>query len=198
MTLALTGREAAFAQQVTQALKTHFTIHPEVWGTHPTGKRLRIDAIAVPHDRDQWARPDVALGIEFKAPTDRPSEKRDRKGNAKIISQCIDYSLVEWDGFGVQPIFFCPGFTEIRSWDQRDPFFGLSDGYSEGFEHGKGYLMAAVLGQNNVGELVHSHHLGWAFLINGRHRLWSQRLGIRTGGLGEARLNRLTRKVGSR
>lgn len=197
MTVATAGREAQLAQQVIAALHPHFTISTEVWGTHPTGKRLRIDAIAVPRDPCSWARPDIALGIEFKAPTDRPEERRDRKDNAKIISQCIDYSLVEWDGYGRQPIFFCPGFAEIREWDDRDPFLGADD-YRTGFRHGIGYMMAGVMGQNNVGELLHAGHLGWAFLMNGHHRIWSERIGPHAGGVGEGKRNKLTRSVGSR
>lgn len=192
------GREAQLVQHVCTALQSHFTIHHQVRGIHPSGKRLRIDAIAVPHDQHLWARTDIALGIEFKAITDRPEERRDRKENAKIISQCIDYSLTHWDGFGVQPIFFCPGFAEVRSaHDQHclsDPLLT----YQDGRKHGIGYMMAAILGQNNVGELAYSDHLGWAFLINGTHRLWSQRLGPYEAGLGEARQNKLLRKIGSR
>ena len=197
MTVATAGREALLAQQAFAALSPHFRIYPEVWGTHPTGKRLRIDAIAVPRDRELWARPDIALGIEFKAPTDRFEDRRDRKDNAKIISQCIDYSLVEWDGYGKQPIFFCPGFVEIRELQNRDHFLG-ADNYPEGFHHGIGYMMAALMGQNNVGELLQVEHLGWAFLINGHHRIWTERVGPLPGGVGEGKRNRLIRSVGSR
>lgn len=197
MTVAMAGLEAQLAQQVIAVLQPHFRIATEVLGTHPTGKRLRIDAMAVPRDPGSWARPDIALGIEFKAPTDRPEERRDRKDSAKIISQCIDYSLVEWDGFGRQPIFFCPGFAEIREWDDRDPFFGAHD-YRTGFRHGIGYMMAGVMGQNNVGELLHAGHLGWAFLMNGHHRIWSERMGPHAGGVGEGKRNKLMRSVGSR
>jgi hypothetical protein len=196
MTVATPGREAQLAQQVIAALHPHFTIATEVWGTHPTGKRLRIDAIAVPRDVALWARPDIALGIEFKAPTDRPDERRERKDNAKIISQCIDYSLVEWDGYGRQPIFFCPGFTETQE-DDADWFLEDWD-YNLGFKRGVGYMMAALMGQNNVGELKHSTHLGWVFLMNGHHRIWSERIGHRPGGVGEGKRNKLNRSVGSR
>jgi hypothetical protein len=197
MTVATAGREAVLAQQALAALDPHFLIYREVWGTHPTGKRLRIDAIAVPRDRERWARTDIALGIEFKAPTDRPEDRRDRKDNARIISQCIDYSLVEWDGYGKQPIFFCPGFVEIRELQERDHFLNANN-YSEGFRHGIGYMMAALMGQNNVGELLQVEHLGWAFLINGHHRIWTERVGPHPGGVGEGKRNRLIRSVGSR
>ena len=98
MTVATAGREAQLAQQVIAALHPHFTIATEVWGTHPTGKRLRIDAIAVPRDVALWARPDIALGIEFKAPTDRPEERRDRKDNAKM-RMCTRRSPMARNGF---------------------------------------------------------------------------------------------------
>jgi hypothetical protein len=191
MTTSVGGREAALAQQVLAALEPNFTIHTEAWGTHPTGKRLRIDAIAIPRQADDWARPDVALGIEFKAPSDRSNDRRERKDNAKIISQCIDYSLVSWDNFGLQPIFFCPGFTEIE--ETLDEFLFDQRDYNLGFKRGIGYMMAALMGQNNVGELKYSKHLGWAFLMNGHHRIWSERC-----GLGEGNRNKLTRSIGSR
>lgn len=194
MHLATASAEALLAERTLTSLSSHFLITEQVVGTHPTGKRLRIDAILRPRDPSPWSRSDIALGVEFKAPTDRPAERRDRKENCKIISQCIDYSLVDWDAFGQVPIFFCPGFAEIRSACDRDndPFFCDKD-YAEGFKHGIGFLMAGVMGQNNVGELVHSHHLGWAFLINGQHRIWSQKY-----GLGEGARNKLIRQVGSR
>jgi hypothetical protein len=196
MTALMPGREAQLAHQAINALQSNFTIATEVWGTHPTGKRLRIDAIAVPRDREHWARPNIALGIEFKAPTDRIQDRRERKDKAKIISQCIDYSLVEWDGYGRQPIFFCPGFAETQENDE-DWFLENWD-YNLGFKRGVGYMMAALMGQNNVGELKHSMHLGWVFLMNGHHRIWSERMGPRPGGVGEGKRNKLNRSIGSR
>jgi hypothetical protein len=194
MQLATAGAEALLAERTLTSLSSHFLITEQVIGTHPSGKRLRIDAILRPRDPSPWSRANIALGVEFKAPTDRDDERRDRKANAKIISQCIDYSLVEWDGFEQVPVFFCPGFAEITALRERNDLLSLqSTDYHEGFKHGVGFLMAAVMGQNNVGELVHSNHLGWAFLINGHHRIWSERY-----GLGEGKRNKLIRTVGSR
>ncbi len=182
--------EADFAEVVFAALEPHFDLSLEHWGTHPTGKRLRIDAIARPRNPEHWSRPDIALGIEIKMPcTDRAEGMRDRKTNAKIVSQCIDYSLVDWDGFGMIPIFFSPGFPEIGSLRARKQ----PTDYPEGFTHGIGYFMAAVMGQNNVGEFVHHPFLGWSFLINSQHRIWTERYGV-----GEAKVNKLIRSVGSR
>lgn len=138
----------------------------------------------------------MALGIEFKAPSDRQEERRDRKGNAKIISQCIDYSFAEWDRFGQVPIFFCPGFQEIRTSEARP--FNQRQTWEQGFEDGIGFLMAAVMGQNNVGELIYNGHLGWAFLMHGSHRIWSQKLGPYKAGVGVGKHAKLRRNVGSR
>jgi len=195
MPFAPVSAEAAFQQKVLSQLEDYFEIHVQQRGTHLSGARLRIDAIAVPRDPERWSRPDIALGIEFKA----PSLNRDRKDCAKIISQCIDYSMTSWDGYGQLPIFFCPGFDQTNGLRQSQDLLGLqSRDYSTGFRDGIGYLMAGILGQNNVGELIHTDHLGWAFMINGRHRLWSERLGRLPAGVGEAKHNKLIRAFGSR
>ena len=192
--LALT--EAELAQRALTALAPYFHMHPEQWGTHPTGKRLRIDAIAVPKAIWEWSRPDLALGIEFKAPEQSDGGRRSRKDNTKIISQCIDYSFTNWDRFGLVPIFFCPGFAEIRNAELRS--LSQRQTWDQGFEDGIGYLMAGIMGQNNVGELIYSGHLGWAFLMHGSHRIWSQKLGPQKGGVGVGRYSKLIRSVGSR
>jgi len=187
--------EAELAQRALTALAPYFHFHLEHWGTHPTGKRLRIDAIAVPRNPAEWSRPDMALGIEFKSST----ESRPRKENAKIISQCIDYSFTSWDGFGQAPVFFCPGFPEIRIRQERSgTYFERRQTWQQGYEDGIGYLMAAVLGQNNVGELIYNGHFGWAFLMHGSHRIWSQKLGPHKAGVGVGKHAKLRRAVGSR
>lgn len=199
MTVATAGREAALAQQVLAALEPHFKIHTEVWGTHFNGSRYRIDAVVVPRDRSAWARFDIALGIEFKAFSDRESGRRDRKTTAKILSQCIDYSYTSWDGFQQIPIFFCPGFAETKLLRDRDYDWLFSEtDYQSAFTHGIGYMLAAVMGQNNIGELVFSKHQGWAFLMNNQQRIWSERLGPHPGGVGVGKHHKLQRRTGSR
>jgi hypothetical protein len=190
--------EADFARGVLDALAPHFHFHLEHPGIHHSGRTPRIDAIAVPRDPSRWSRPDIALGIEFKAPTERPGERRERKGNAKIISQCIDYSWTRWAGFGHIPIFFCPGFQEIRVAEQQREQRRDQLDWGDGYECGIGSLMAAVMGQNNIGELVHSTHLGWAFLLHGSHRIWSERIGRYPGGVGVGKHAKMLRKAGSR
>ena len=183
--------EPRLTEIVFQQLAPHFRLVSQVWGIHPSGQRMRIDAIAVPHDPSGWSRPDIALGIEFKAPSGhRPDGTRERKDACKIVSQCIDYTWTRWDGFGMVPVFFCPGFAEVDFWRYSK---GLYADVDQAFTAGTGYGLAGLLGQNNAGELIEAAHLGWSFVINGKHRIWTERYGI-----GEGRANKLVRDSGSR
>jgi hypothetical protein len=193
--------EAAVANQAIAELSPHFNFSLEHWGTHPTGKRLRIDAIAKPKNPSEWSRPDIALGIEFKA-----YDKDSRKDVSAIVSQCVDYSLVEWDGIGRIPIFYCPGFQLLEDYRNRtdyyDPFDSFFDSGNQTPEEyrleGAAEFVAGFTGKNNIGELVHTYRLGWTFLFYGTHRVWSEKLGIRPGGVGEGKHNKMIRRIGSR
>lgn len=201
MTVAPAGSEAALARRVMKELEPHFIFYAEHWGIHPTGKRLRIDAIAVPRNPLEWSRQDMALGIEFKA-----YEKDSRRDVSEIVSQCIDYSLTRWDGFGTIPVFYCPGFQVLEDYrnhsDYYDPFesfFAPDKKAPEDLRlEGAASFVAGITGKNNVGELIDTHRLGWAFMIYGTHRIWSERLGQRPGGVGEGKHNKLQRRIGSR
>lgn len=183
--------EPRLTEIVFQQLAHHFHLTPQVWGTHPSGERMRIDAIAVPRDRTGWSRADIALGIEFKAPSGhRPDGTRERKDACKIVSQCIDYTWTDWEGFGRVPVFFCPGFAEV---DYLRYTRGVYPGTDEAFRAGTGYALAGLLGQNNAGELIEAPHLGWAFVMNATHRIWTERFGIAEGAT-----NKLIRDSGSR
>ena len=197
--------DGGLPDQVLPRLAHHFHIHREVTGLHPSGKRLRIDAIAVPRDPSAWARPDIALGIEFKRAT-----ASGRGDSSKVIRQCLDYTLVDWKGFGTGlPIFYCPGFDQIQAWRelkdwsaftfQDDGFLGewmpnepLTD--QQHFQAGMGYAISGILGQHNVGELVELDRDGWSFIKHGGgfHVQWCERRGVC-----EAKRNQLRRKIGS-
>jgi len=190
-------KEASFAENVLENLALYFDIHSQVTGTHPTGKRLRVDAIAVPKDRHNWKRQDVALCIEFKS----PNNSRHRNETFQIIKQCVDYSCVEWDGFGIQPIFFCPGFKQTKNQIDYpipgEPITGSRLKSKDTFEAGEANAMMAFMGQNNVGELIHLPAFGWGFWMNGWHCIWAENspnLGVRVI---EGKRNSLTRKIGS-
>lgn len=191
--------------QVLPRLAHHFHIHREVTGLHPSGKRLRIDAIAVPRDPSQWARSDIALGIEFKRAT-----ASGRGDSSKVIRQCLDYSITNWNGFGTDlPIFYCPGFDQIQIWRDLKSWSAFSfhdDGFlgewvpndpptdQERFRAGMGYAISGILGQHNVGELIQRNSDGWSFIKHGGgfHVQWCERRGVC-----EAKRNLNRRKIGS-
>lgn len=197
--------DGGLPDQVLPRLAHHFHIHREVTGLHPCGKRLRIDAIAVPRDSSLWARQDIALGIEFKRAT-----ASGRGDSSKVIRQCLDYTLVDWKGFGTGlPIFYCPGFSQIQAWrDLKDwsAFSFQDDGFlgewvaneplteQQQFRAGMGYAISGILGQHNVGELVDLPRDGWSFIKHGGgfHVQWCERRGVC-----EAKRNLNSRKIGS-
>ncbi|MEN9760217.1 MAG: hypothetical protein RI906_43 [Pseudomonadota bacterium] len=197
--------DGGLPEQVLPCLEPHFQIHREVSGHHPIGKRLRIDAILVPRDPTDWARPDVALGVEFKRST-----AAGRKDSSKVIRQCMDYTVTDWKGFGVGlPIFFCPGFDAIQAWREVrawTPYSTVDDGFlgrtvanppltdQQWHRAGMGYAISGILGQHNVGELVNRDRDGWSFIKHGGgfHVQWCERRGVC-----EARRNQLRRIVGS-
>jgi len=197
--------DGGLPEQVLPRLAPHFHIHREVTGRHPSGKRLRIDAIAVPRDPSGWSRPDIALGIEFKRVM-----AVGRGDSSRVIRQCLDYTLVDWPGFGTGlPIFYCPGFEQIEAWRfarNWKPFFFNDDGFlgewvasdpltdHQQFRAGMGYAISGILGQHNVGELIKRDDDGWSFIKHGGgfHVQWCERRGVC-----EAKINQLCRKIGS-
>lgn len=199
--------DGGLPDQVLPRLETHFHIHREVTGRHPSGKRLRIDAIVVPRDPSGWARPDIALGIEFKR-----AVAVGRGQSSRVIRQCLDYTLVEWPGFGSGlPVFYCPGFEQIEAlraylswtpfWQAEDDWLGLATYVANDplpqdqiFKAGMGYAISGILGQHNVGELVHHPTDGWSFIKHGGgfHVQWCERRGVCEGSR-----NQLRRKIGS-
>lgn len=160
--------EEDLATWVLGQVAAHFHIQKQVYGTHCSGSRLRIDAVLRPKDTSGWADgPDTAIGVEFK---------RSNGGRAATqwIAQCVDYGHVEWDGYGRLPIFACPG---------------VRVGWSDDADKAVGHL----LGQMRIGELVKLHKYGWSLLLHTHHRQWSE-----TEGVVEARRTRLRPKIGSR
>lgn len=158
-----TENEDALTERVLQALSPNFSIKQQVRGTHPLGKRLRIDAIAQPIDPSPWKNKSIALGIEFKSP--HLSDLTDLTG---ATAQLIDYSLTTWEGFGQIPIFLCPGLIH-RTAPKSE--------YNRGFAHAFSRLMKDF----NVGELLEHNHYGWSFVMAGIHDMWTQRNGVTEG-----------------
>lgn len=96
--------EQELANAVTAELAADFHTYPEVWGTHFSGMRLRLDLVVTPKEPDRWKRQNVALGVEFK------SELCTRGSGAFAAqAQAVDYANTNWDGFGYMYIFLFPG-----------------------------------------------------------------------------------------
>lgn len=108
--------EAEYRRLVMKELEAHFTIKEEVSGKHFSGTRLRIDAVITPKETDGWKNPQVALGLEFKEPTNI-------KGKHYFTywaKQALDYAHTNWTGFGYLPILLGPNADELFKSDLGD------------------------------------------------------------------------------
>lgn len=152
-------------------LKPHFLIDREIWGTHFSGKRLRIDAVIMPRDTANWRCKDAAFGVEFKR-----YEAADWGGDgARWAAQCVDYASTNWEKYGFLHILIAGGF------DPRPP------GKDELF------VVPRLLGHLGVGELKVDPRDGLTILMHGRQKVWME-----TKGPYDAKTNGLERKWGAR
>lgn len=168
------GDESDVKRGVLERLSPHFDIYEEVWGTHWSGKRIRIDAILSPKDSSQWKTPSAKLGVEFKNfrsfdPT------LSMKDYTKWWSQCHDYAETEFDGHGYVPVFSYNGFTHYRQRAGSDSAAAFA---------------VRFWGRLGVGELQPDD---LTFVINGTNKIWSLRRGVLDG-----RRISMERKFGSR
>jgi hypothetical protein len=149
--------ETELAQWAYDQLDPFFVIHREIWGTHCTDRRLRIDAILRPRQKSGWTDEDPAFGVEFK----NPAAADGTKAYTKWAAQAVDYTHTNWDGYGRLLIATCPPVTQ-----------GVLGGVDAQ------WLLARVLGQLGVGELGISPSQGWMLRVSGE-RVWSQASGPR-------------------
>lgn len=187
------SNEREFSDKVLACLEPWFKVEREVSGVHVFGKRVRIDAVLSPLNSAEWFDPEPAFGVEFK---DAPVSMRDRMLHA---AQAVDYTLVDWKGYGRLSIFMCcPGQGVFPVHMRASTMDGAS------IAHGwadPNFFISHFLGQFMVGELC---FLGgwssptyprrkWSLLIHGDHILWSEGHGVE-----EARRRTIRPKVGSR
>lgn len=160
--------EAILAERVLARLAPWFHIEREVPGLSCGGKTLRIDAVVRPRQPERWKNPEVALGIEFKrfVPGAADVSMGDITG---FTAQAIDYTHVEWNGYGRLPIFTCPG---ILSWIGENR---RVDGINYAAE-----MYRRLLGQLGIGEVTVYWGYGLTFDMSG-HAMWSERNGVRYG-----------------
>lgn len=154
--------EDELASRVIERLVPWFAVDREVWGTHCSGRRLRIDALIRPRDAHLWKDPDVAFGIEFK----RRGAGDGINAYTRWLAQSVSYTHTDWDGYGRRRILTCPGVT---SWLDRDPSRPPGDpGQRDAL------IAKRISGQLGVGELVLRRAYGLTILVNGEH-VWSER-----------------------
>jgi hypothetical protein len=160
--------EADLTRRVLARLDPWFFIEEQVPGAHCSGKNLRIDAIVRPRQPEQWHNPNVALGLEFKTFNSVISEvsTHDITG---LTAQAIDYTHVDWQGYGRIPIFTCPG--ALRWLNPGTP--GEDD--EENFDYAA-FMYRHLFGQLGIGELLMYWGKGLTFQLN-THPVWTERNG---------------------
>lgn len=96
--------EPEIRDAVLAMLAPHFEVETEVVGLHPSGCKLRIDALLQPKDRTAWRNKNLALGLEFK----RVPSRNQPYGDSALMAQCLDYSHCNYLGVGEVLVFACP------------------------------------------------------------------------------------------
>ncbi|MEV4604903.1 hypothetical protein AB0K15_47115 [Amycolatopsis sp. NPDC049253] len=152
--------ERELADSVLGRLSPWFDYQREVRGTHCGGRRLRIDAVAWPRDPSTWKDEHPVFGIEFKA---IELMTFDAVNFTRWAAQAVDYTHVDWNGYGHLRVFTCPSPVK----DYREAGEGTD----------AAYLVTRLLWQLGVGELANLEGQGWSLLGQGQHLLWSETLG---------------------
>jgi len=149
-----------------QQLSEDFTFDRHVKGKHFSGKQLQIDYVIKPKNILKWKNKNIRFGLEFK---DMPNldQKGDTTDFTKWFAQCVDYSNTNWDNYGYIFILTCPGITSSKFVQAVD---------SE-------WMLKRIMGHLGIGELTFLKNYGWSIILHDeKHRLWSQKNGVETGG----------------
>ena len=176
------GDESDVKRSVLSRLAPHFDVHEEVWGTHWSGKRIRIDAIVTPKDDSGWKTKRPSLGIEFKN-FHGFRASFDMKDYTKWWAQCHDYAETKFDGHGYVYVFSYNGFSHYRRRAGRESSAAFA---------------VRFWGRLGVGELQptedgYPRQKSLMFVLNGTNKVWSEARGVLDGG----RIS-MERKFGSR
>lgn len=176
------GDESDVRKKVLSRLSHNFSIEEEVWGTHWSGKRMRIDAIVIPKDDSGWKTKRPRLGIEFKNFRGFRASF-DMKDYTKWWAQCHDYAETKFDGHGYVYVFSYNGFSHYRQRAGRESSAAFA---------------VRFWGRLGVGELQptedgYPRQKSLMFVLNGTNKVWSEARGVLDGG----RIS-MERKFGSR
>lgn len=155
--------EQDFIDGMVSRLSPYFEFFPQAWGTHFSGKRLRIDHIIRPKDTSLWKNKDVVFGVEYK---DVGQIDGDTKNFTKWFAQCVDYANTKWDDYGYIYILTCPGLRSTG-------FIQVVDSH---------WMLARIMGRLGVGEIKNmGDRYGWAITLQNSNRVWSQKQGVEAG-----------------
>lgn len=168
------GDESDLKKSVLLRLSAHFNVFEEVWGTHWSGKRVRIDAIITPKDDSEWKTKSPRLGIEFKN-FRKFNPSFDMKDYTRWWAQCHDYAETKFDEHGYVYCFSYNGFHHYRQRMGREVAAAFA---------------VRFWGRLGVGEIQPDELI---FVINGTNKIWSERRGVIDG-----RRISMERKFGSR
>lgn len=155
--------ENEFISSVLEEISDDFVCKREIWGTHFSGKRLRIDAVIKPKEVSLWKNKNILFGVEFKLPSKQESIGND----TKLITQAIDYHCTKWDEYGYLPILVCPGFITAH----QGSYIGFNSAL----------VLSHTLGQLNIGELCNNPDYGWLIRYSASHLVWSKKFGVSCG-----------------
>lgn len=104
--------EELFTKIILKCLEPHFEISREVWGTHLSGKKVKIDVILKPRDNSDWRNKDLVIGLEIKNPLFWETNNR---RDTDLLAQCVDYSMSSFKGVKDMVVLICPLPHKIKS-----------------------------------------------------------------------------------
>lgn len=168
------GDESDLKRRIIARLSSHFDVFEEVWGTHWSGKRVRIDAIITPKDDSEWKTKSPRIGVEFKN-FRKFNPSFDMKDYTRWWAQCHDYAETKFDDHGYVYVFSYNGFSHYAQRAGRETAAAFA---------------VRFWGRLGVGEIQPDELM---FVINGTNKIWSERRGVIDG-----RRISMERKFGSR
>jgi hypothetical protein len=153
--------ELDFSIKVLNRLSKDFYIQKEVWGTHFTGKKYRVDAVIKPKQSNLWARKDIAFGIEFK----KPEAYLDCKIVSSMIRQSYNYLYTDFQGYGNIPLLVCPLKIQNTYCKENEMSF-----------------IKRLLGRFGIGEIVNTKdYRGLAIIFQENEYVWCEKHGVMKG-----------------
>jgi len=97
--------EELFTKIILGILEPFFKIETEVWGTHFSGKKVKIDAILRPKNNSDWRNKDLVIGLEIKNPLLWETNNR---RDTDVLAQCVDYSMSSFKDVNDMIVLVCP------------------------------------------------------------------------------------------